>query len=147
MQDMPFDELKEQVYFLSSLFRGEFIFSSEGLDTNLDRTLRGLEADEVIRIDRDAEGNVTMVGLADQERRAGRENYDFYCFLIWPFIEATWLAAVSLMGLTPPSGQNGEIWIEQGKTHNSAQLVSLHTHVSLDHAVVFLVLSLCSQNI
>ncbi|KAJ4140784.1 hypothetical protein NW765_016280 [Fusarium oxysporum] len=102
MQDMPFDELKEQVYFLSSLFRGEFIFSSEGLDTNLDRTLRGLEADNVIRIDRDAEGNVTMVGLADQERRAGRENYDFYCFLIWPFIEATWLAAVSLMGLTPP---------------------------------------------
>jgi len=137
MQDMPFDELKEQVYFLSSLFRGEFIFSSEGLDTNLDRTLRGLEADNVIRIDRDAEGNVTMVGLADQERRAGRENYDFYCFLIWPFIEATWLAAVSLMGLTPPLGQNGEIWIEQGKTHNSAQLVSLHTHVSLGHAVVF----------
>ncbi|VZI04690.1 unnamed protein product [Fusarium fujikuroi] len=123
MQDMPFDELKEQVYFLSSLFRGEFIFSSEGLDTNLDRTLRGLEADEVIKIDRDAEGNVTMVGLADQERRAGRENYDFYCFLIWPFIEATWLAAVSLMGLTPPLGQNGEIWIEQGKTHNSAQLL------------------------
>ncbi|KAI1024517.1 hypothetical protein LB503_007413 [Fusarium chuoi] len=123
MQDMPFDELKEQVYFLSSLFRGEFIFSSEGLDTNLDRTLRGLEADEVIRIDRDAEGNVTMVGLADQERRAGRENYDFYCFLIWPFIEATWLAAVSLMGLTPPLGQNGEIWIEQGKTHNGAQLL------------------------
>ncbi|KAF5989315.1 hypothetical protein FBULB1_1058 [Fusarium bulbicola] len=123
MQDMAFDELKEQVYFLSSLFRGEFIFSSEGLDTNLDRTLRGLEADEVIRIDRDGEGNVTMVGLADQERRAGRENYDFYCFLIWPFIEATWLAAVSLMGLTPPLGQNGEIWIEQGKTHNSAQLL------------------------
>jgi len=124
MQDMPFDELREQVFFLSSLFRGEFIFSSEGLDTNLDRTLRGLEADNVIRVDRDADGNATMVGLAEQERKAGRENYDFYCFLIWPFVEATWLAAVSLMGLTPPLGQNEDTWIEQGKTHNSAQLVS-----------------------
>ncbi|KAF4966567.1 hypothetical protein FSARC_5809 [Fusarium sarcochroum] len=123
MQDMPFDELKEQVSFLSSLFRGEFIFSGEGLDTNLDRTLRGLEADNVIRVDRDADGNVTMVGLAEKERKAGRENYDFYCFLIWPFIEATWLAAVSLMGLTPPPGQNGETWIEQGKTYSSAQLL------------------------
>lgn len=143
MQDMPFDELREQVFFLSSLFRGEFIFSSEGLDTNLDRTLRGLEADNVIRVDRDADGNATMVGLAEQERKAGRENYDFYCFLIWPFVEATWLAAVSLMGLTPPLGQNEDTWIEQGKTHNSAQLVShsLHFNVS-DVFPIFM----CLQN-
>ncbi|UPL04386.1 hypothetical protein LCI18_015320 [Fusarium solani-melongenae] len=123
MQDIPFDELREQVSFLSSLFRGEFIFSGEGLDVNLDKTLRGLEADNVVRVDRDAEGNVTMVGLTEDERKAGRENYDFYCFLIWPFVEATWLAAVSLMGLTPPLGQNGEIWIEQNKAYNSAQLL------------------------
>lgn len=124
MQDIKFEELKAQVLFLSSLFRGEFIFSSEGLDVNLDKTLRGLETDNVVRLDRDSEGKITVVGISDEERKAGRENYDFYCFLIWPFIESSWLAAVSLMGLTPPAGQNGEIWIEQGKAHNSAQLVS-----------------------
>lgn len=124
MQDIPFDELKTQVAFLSSLFRGEFIFSGEGLDTNLDKTLQGLEADNVVRLDRDENGNITKVGLSKEERKAGRENYDFYCFLIWPFIEATWLAAVSLMGLTPPPGKNGDIWIEQGKAEKHAQLVS-----------------------
>jgi hypothetical protein len=42
------------------------------------------------------------------------------------------LAAVSLMGLTPPLGQNEDTWIEQSKTHNSAQLVShsLHSNTS-----------------
>lgn len=123
MQDIEFEELKDQVLFLSSLFRGEFIFSSEGLDVNLDRTLHGLETDNVVRLDRDGDGKIIRIGLSDVERKAGRENFDFYCFLIWPFIEAAWLAAVSLMGLTPPEGLNGEIWVEQGKAHSSAQLV------------------------
>ncbi|EQK99747.1 hypothetical protein G6O67_004228 [Ophiocordyceps sinensis] len=123
MQDISFEDLRAHVLFLSSLFRGEFIFSGAGLAVNLDKTLRGLEADHVVRLDRDASGNMTMVGLSNEERRAGRENYDFYCFLLWPFIEASWLAAVSLMGLTPPLGENGDIWIEQTKTQNSAQLL------------------------
>ncbi|KAK7421863.1 hypothetical protein QQZ08_009741 [Neonectria magnoliae] len=123
MQDIEFETLKAQVLFLSSLFRGEFIFSSDGLDVNLDKTLRGLETDHVVRLDRDAEGRITTIGLSDEERKAGRENYDFYCFLIWPFIESSWLAAVSLMGLTPPLGENGEIWVEQGKAHKSTQLL------------------------
>lgn len=126
MQDITYEELKDQVLFLSSLFRGEFIFGSAGLSTNLDNTLRGLEADHVIRLDRDENGHITTAGLSAEERKAGRENYDFYCFLIWPFIEASWLAAVSLMGLSPPLGTNGDIWIEQNKAQNSAQLVSQH---------------------
>jgi hypothetical protein len=46
------------------------------------------------------------VKLSDRERAIGRENYDFYCFLIWPFVETYWLAAVSLFTLlpTPPVG-------------------------------------------
>ena len=124
MQDIPYGDLHDQVLFLSSLFRGEFIYSSEGLAVNLQRTLAGLEADNVIRVERDEEGNITKVGLSDAERAAGRENYDFYCFLIWPFIESSWLAAVSLMGLTPPLGQKDDIWIQVSKAHNSAQLVS-----------------------
>ncbi|CAG8448350.1 4975_t:CDS:10 [Diversispora eburnea] len=41
------------------------------------------------------------VQLTEIERSIGRENYDFYCFLIWPFIETYWLAAVSLFSMTP----------------------------------------------
>lgn len=122
-QDIPYAELRDQVLFLSSLFRGEFIFSGAGLDVNLDNTLRGLEADHVVRLDRDDNGHLTTIGLSDEERKAGRENYDFYCFLIWPFIEASWLAAVSLMGLTPPKGKNGDIWIGEAKAQNNAQLL------------------------
>jgi glycerol-3-phosphate O-acyltransferase len=122
-QEISYQEVHDQVLFLSSLFRGEFIFSSEGLETNLDRTLSALEADNIIHIQRDGQGNIAKIGLSDAERAAGRENYDFYCFLIWPFIEASWLAAVSLMGLTPPVGENGDIWIQVSKAQSSAQLV------------------------
>lgn len=125
-QDITYTALREQVLFLSSLFRGEFIFPSEGLEFNLEKTLVGLEQDQVISIQRDAEGKPMSIGLSREEREAGRENYDFYCFLIWPFIEASWLAAISLMGLTPPAGQGAdEVWIEAAKAQNSAQLVSI----------------------
>ncbi|OLN81309.1 Dihydroxyacetone phosphate acyltransferase [Colletotrichum chlorophyti] len=123
MQDISFRELQSQIQFLSSLFRGEFIFPSDGLAANLEKTLRDLEADKVLKLERDSEGKVTVVGLSDHERTVGRENYDFYCFLIWPFIEASWLAAVSLMGLTPPLGQSDDIWIEVAKAQGSAQLL------------------------
>ncbi|POR34729.1 Glycerol-3-phosphate acyltransferase [Tolypocladium paradoxum] len=123
MQDITYEDLKTHVLFLSSLFRGEFIFAGAGLATNLDNTLRGLETDHVVRLDRDANGSIVTIGLSAEERKAGRENYDFYCFLIWPFIEASWLAAVSLLGLAPPLGENGDVWIEQDKVQNSAQLL------------------------
>jgi hypothetical protein len=124
MQDIPYEELRDQVAFLSSLFRGEFIFSDDGLEVNLDRTLRGLEADRVVRLDRDDKGNVVKVGLSDEERKVGRENYDFYCFLIWPFIEAAWLAAVALIGLSPPSPKYEDTWMEEKQAQKGAQLVS-----------------------
>jgi glycerol-3-phosphate O-acyltransferase len=123
-QRIPFEDLRSQVLFLSQLFRGEFIYPTEGLAVNLENTLKGLEADKVIEIIRDPQGKILEVGLADEEREAGRENYDFYCFLIWPFIEATWLGAVSLMGLTPSLGQPSDVWIDVAKAQSSAQLVS-----------------------
>ncbi|PSR75226.1 acyltransferase-domain-containing protein [Coniella lustricola] len=124
IQDISMQDLRDQVLFLSSLFRGEFIFSGEGLSINLQKTLVGLEADKVITLKRDeTSGEITSVGLSDVEREVGRENYDFYCFLIWPFIESSWLAAVSLMGLTPPPGMHNEVWIEVSKAQNSAQLL------------------------
>ncbi|KAI1272977.1 acyltransferase-domain-containing protein [Xylaria sp. FL0933] len=122
-QEISYTALREQVLFLSSLFRGEFIFPSEGLAANLEKTLVGLENDRVIRLQRDEKGAICSIGLSDEERLAGRENYDFYCFLIWPFIESSWLAATSLMGLTPPVHQKEEIWIDIAQAHNSAQLL------------------------
>lgn len=129
-QDISFESLKDQVLFLSTLFRGEFIFSGEGLAANLNRTLAGLEADNIITLTRNETGEIVTVGLSDQERQVGRENYDFYCFLIWPFIEASWLAAVSLLGLTPPVDLQSEVWIEVSKAQNTAQLVRPGCHSS-----------------
>jgi glycerol-3-phosphate O-acyltransferase len=123
-QKIAYEDLREQVLFLSQLFRGEFIYPTEGLALNLDNTLRGLEADKVIHLDRDAEDNITHAGLAEEERAAGRENYDFYCFLIWPFIEAFWLGAVTMMGFTPPPNYHGDGWLDVKKCQDSGQIVS-----------------------
>ncbi|RAH44515.1 lysophospholipid acyltransferase family protein [Aspergillus brunneoviolaceus CBS 621.78] len=123
-QRMSFPELMNQVSFLSQLFRGEFIFPPEGLTTNLDKTLRGLEKDNVIIVSRDpSSGKPLTVELSEAERQCGRENYDFYCFLIWPFIEASWLGSVSLLGLTPPSDFPKDVWIDLSKAQDNAQLL------------------------
>lgn len=122
-QEISYTALRDQVLFLSSLFRGEFIFPSEGLEANLEKTLVGLENDRVIKLQRGEDGVIESIGLSDEERLAGRENYDFYCFLIWPFIESSWLAATSLMGLTPPVHLKEDIWIEVAQAQNTAQLL------------------------
>jgi len=123
-QRISYDDLRDQVQFLSQLFRGEFIYPTDGLAVNLDNTLRGLEADKVIELIRDAEGKITAIGLAEEERAIGRENYDFYCFLIWPFVEASWLGAVSMMGFAPPLGYKGDGWLDAKKCQDRSQLVS-----------------------
>ncbi|KAJ5799939.1 uncharacterized protein N7518_002007 [Penicillium psychrosexuale] len=122
-QIITYEDLKKQVLFLSQVFRGEFIFPPEGLTHNLDKTLRGLEKDDVIKITRDESGTPLYVELSESERLCGRENYDFYCFLIWPFIEASWLGSVSLLGLTPPLDSPKEVWIDSKKAQDSAQVL------------------------
>ncbi|ORY16786.1 glycerol-3-phosphate acyltransferas-like protein [Clohesyomyces aquaticus] len=140
-QRITYSDLRDQVHFLSQLFRGEFIFPTEGLDTNLAKTLAGLEADSVIKITRNAaqtysatedySSTIQYIELSDSERESGRENFDFYCFLIWPFIEASWLGAISLMMLTPPcplpstittTGGDKDVWLDLKKTQDRAQL-------------------------
>ncbi|KAB8205224.1 acyltransferase [Aspergillus parasiticus] len=122
-QRISYTDLLNQVSFLSQLFRGEFIFPPEGLTTNLEKTLQGLEKDDVITVSRDSSGTPTSIELSDAERQCGRENYDFYCFLIWPFIEASWLGSVSLLGLTPLVNEQKEICIDLKKAQDSAQLL------------------------
>lgn len=125
-QKITYTELRDQVLFLSQLFRGEFIYPTDGLIVNLDNTLKGLESDKVVALERDNEGNIISVGLAEEERAAGRENYDFYCFLIWPFVEAFWLGAVAFMGYTPPLNYKGDGWLDVKGCQESAQLVSTY---------------------
>ncbi|KAF7910504.1 uncharacterized protein EAE98_012036 [Botrytis deweyae] len=122
-QNISYEDLRGQVQFLSQLFRGEFIYPTEGLVVNLDNTLHDLEADNIVELIRDPEGKILTVGLSDHERSVGRENYDFYCFLIWPFVEAFWLGAVSLMGFTPPPSKPNDVWLEVKKAHDGAQLL------------------------
>jgi glycerol-3-phosphate O-acyltransferase len=129
-QSISYDELRTQVLFLSQLFRGEFIYPTEGLAVNLDNTLRGLEADRIVDLVRHEESEITAVGLAAEERLAGRENYDFYCFLIWPFVESFWLGAVSLMGLTPPLDHKGDGWLDLKQCQDRSQLVISFRHLS-----------------
>lgn len=125
-QRMSYEELKDYVFFLSQLFRTEFIFATTPLEENIHTTLQGLERDNVLTATRDGD-NIQYVELHPTERASGRENFDFYCFLLWPFIEASWLGSVSLFMLVPPSGHiaaaSPEPWLDLSATQNQAQLL------------------------
>ena len=141
VQKISFDGLYDQVAFLSQvgrprdfcrassyffqLFRGEFIYPTSGLLTNLNQTLSGLESDKVVVVARDEKDKVLTVDLNPMERIRGRENFDFYCFLIWPFVESAWLGAVALMGLTQPLDRQDEMWADLRQIQDRAQLVTL----------------------
>ena len=72
-------ELWSQCEFLSQLFKTEFVFELAGtLTDNVDKALAGLEKDRVIVWNREDQ----MIELTPEERECGRENYDFYCFLV-----------------------------------------------------------------
>lgn len=136
-QKISYASLREEVSFLSQLFRGEFIFKSEGLAGNLEQTILKLESDGVIKVNRksspdssnvQADTAFESIELSDKEREIGRENFDFYCFLIWPFIEVAWLGAVSLLMLTPPKGKEAftevrPIWLDNKAVQTHAQLL------------------------
>jgi len=115
---------------LVQLFRGEFIYPTEGLIANMEKTLQGLEKDEIIILRRDDSGKILTAEISDIERLRGRENYDFYCFLIWPFVESTWLGAISLFSLTPPSLEDKGVWLNFKQTQDTAQMVPLSSFTS-----------------
>ncbi|KND00860.1 uncharacterized protein SPPG_03964 [Spizellomyces punctatus DAOM BR117] len=100
--------LQEDVAFVSQLLKSEFIYGPGGLEKNLDETVDRLHKANVISIDEDVVANGDgenevhkWITLSAEERRIGRETFDFYCFLMWPFIETYWLAAVSLFSIIP----------------------------------------------
>ncbi len=104
-QRLSYEELREYVSFLSQLFRAEFIFSTFSLDENLHSALRGLERDRVVKCTRTPSttaNSIETIELHPTQRATGREDFDFYCFLIWPFIDACWLGLISCFMLAPP---------------------------------------------
>ncbi|ETN42203.1 uncharacterized protein HMPREF1541_04144 [Cyphellophora europaea CBS 101466] len=114
--------LVENVTFLSQLFRGEFIFpAGQGLQRNIEDAMAGLLRDEVLSITPSTDDQTRTVGLSETERALGRENFDFYCFLIWPFVDAAWLGAVSLFCLVPPT-DSSLVWIDMKRVQDIAQL-------------------------
>lgn len=117
---IPESLLAEQVSFLSQLSRGEFIFrTGQGIEYNFQQALEGLVKDGVLEVD-EPDGKQRMVGLSQKERIRGRENFDFYCFLFWPFVDAAWLGAVSLLCLVPPIRSTSS-WIDMKKAQRFAQ--------------------------
>lgn len=89
------EDLERQTAFLSQLMKGEFIYNTQGIEANIQAALQELQRDDVITV---GDG---YVELSPRERASGRESFDVYCFLIWPFVETYWFAGVSLFALSP----------------------------------------------
>lgn len=120
VERIPEKDLAEQVAFLSQLSRGEFIFrTGQGLEHNFKHALEGLVEDEILEATED-EQEGRLIGLSQIERQRGRESFDFYCFLFWPFVDAAWLGAVSLLCLVPPTGSS-TAWIEMKRAQALCQ--------------------------
>jgi 1-acyl-sn-glycerol-3-phosphate acyltransferase len=136
-QSIAEPDLISNVTFLSQLFRGEFIFpAGQGLAHNVEDAMAGLLRDDVLSLHstENASSNSPSIataitssprtiGLSPTERHLGRENFDFYCFLIWPFIDAAWLGGVSLFCIVPPLNTSpNSAWIDMSLAQSTAQL-------------------------
>ncbi|CED82040.1 glycerol-3-phosphate acyltransferase [Phaffia rhodozyma] len=100
---MKLTDLISEVKFLSDLLRLEFVFSTQGIEANVRNTMDTLIQERVVSFDNETE----LVSLSETERLNGRETFDFFCFLVWPFIESYWLAAIALISLLEPKDGSG----------------------------------------
>eukprot|EP00835_Amoeboradix_gromovi_P000602 NODE_22_length_38364_cov_0.248661.p5 type:complete len:623 gc:universal NODE_22_length_38364_cov_0.248661:15996-17864(+) len=92
-RDLLVNDLLQGVLYLSRLLKFEFIFRSNPIKDNLMDTLSRLERDGII-----SKFDDTLVCLKPLVG-SPREKFEFYCLLVWPFIESYWLATVSLYSL------------------------------------------------
>jgi glycerol-3-phosphate O-acyltransferase len=70
LQRMQYSDLLDEISFLSSLLKLDMIYKPGGVESNTSRTIQWLADNNVIEVSDDG-----WVGLADQERLCGRENY------------------------------------------------------------------------
>ncbi|PWN47949.1 acyltransferase-domain-containing protein [Violaceomyces palustris] len=104
MQRMSREDLVRECGFISQVLRNEFVYGTDTLEGNVSSTVEGMVQDGILDVDRE-DGSV---GVSLTERAIGRENFDSFLFLIWPYIEGYWLAAVSLLFLAPPPSESDE---------------------------------------
>lgn len=132
---ITFSDLLGRVTFLSRLLSGEFVFGPEGIQTNLMHTLQTL-ADQNVLVMEEEEKNVnephhnhneTIIRISPREVAQGRENFDFFCFFVWPFVDGFWLTLVALFALTPTAEHLREYYEERGYDENNPRLAPPQT--------------------
>lgn len=109
-QVMSYKELYEECAFISNVLRDEFVYGSLPLEQNIKNVVRTLVEEDVLAflptegqsatVEDWVEGRA-LLHLAEAERFSGRRHFDLFLFLVWPYIECYWLAAVSLLALAP----------------------------------------------
>ncbi|KAI8842555.1 hypothetical protein BC829DRAFT_364240 [Chytridium lagenaria] len=118
--------LENDVSFISQLLKSEFIYGPGGLHENLERTIEQMTALDVFAVDDEVGTDGLPTGrrwitLSPEERRIGRETFDFYCFLLWPFLETYWLAAIACFTLIPERFTDNLVWFDDRTFTNRAQ--------------------------
>ncbi|KAJ3104187.1 hypothetical protein HDU97_009442 [Phlyctochytrium planicorne] len=118
--------LENDVSFISQLLKSEFIYGPGGLHENLEKTVEQMTAIDVFAVEDEVGSDGLPTGrrwitLSPEERRIGRETFDFYCFLLWPFLETYWLAAIACFTLIPDKFTDDLAWIDDRVFTNRAQ--------------------------
>ncbi|KAJ3229196.1 hypothetical protein HDU81_005563 [Chytriomyces hyalinus] len=122
-------DLEADCAFISRLLKTEFIYGPNGLSQNMLTTLDALQKMDVLTVEEELREDGSLSGqqwvsLSVEERRIGRETFDFFCFLLWPFLETYWLAAVSCFSLIPSKrNANEPFWVEERTFLNTAQFL------------------------
>ncbi|KAJ3342839.1 hypothetical protein HDU93_000969 [Gonapodya sp. JEL0774] len=100
---------------IARIIAGEFIYQPGKLESTVWGTLKYLEEKAVVSVERTGFGDSLngTVALSKEEVTNGRETYDLFCFLLWPFVEAYWVATVGLFTLVNDGGGSSD-WVDEG---------------------------------
>ncbi|KAI9334276.1 putative acyltransferase [Obelidium mucronatum] len=123
-----FPDLENDCGFLSKLLKSEFIYGPHGLRKNMLKTIDDMVTLNVMSTEVEMVNGVAtgskLLSLSQEERRIGRETFDFFCFLLWPFLETYWLSAISCFALIPPKLPSSElVWVDERLFYDQAQFL------------------------
>lgn len=89
-----YEDLLQEIGFVSQLLKTEFIYKPGRLEMITRDTIDALVKADILATDK--ETGDEFVTLSPAEAQNGRENFDFFCFLLWPFLECYWLSCGGL---------------------------------------------------